>query len=68
MKERDNDTHKCPVCGKYEFDEYDSYDICPVCGWEDDAYQIENPDDDCGANNVCLNKAIEMYKQGKKIM
>ena len=22
--------HKCPVCGEYEFNEEDSYDICPV--------------------------------------
>ena len=22
---------KCPVCDKYEFEEYDDYDICPVC-------------------------------------
>lgn len=26
----------CPVCGKYRFAEEADYDICPVCGWENE--------------------------------
>ena len=33
---------KCPVCGKYEFEEYDDYDICPVCNWENDGLQYND--------------------------
>ena len=25
---------KCPVCGQYEFEKEDNYEICEVCGWE----------------------------------
>ena len=28
--------HKCPVCLRHTFDEYGSFDFCPVCGWCDD--------------------------------
>ena len=32
---------KCPVCGKYEFEERDDFDICDVCNWENDDYGIQ---------------------------
>ena len=56
--------HKCPVCGKYEFEQHASYDICPVCGWEDDDYQIIYPDE-TGANDVSLIEAREKWKSRK---
>ena len=37
------DKHLCPVCGKYEFEEQGSFDICDVCGWEDDPLQLKEP-------------------------
>lgn len=56
--------HKCPVCGKYEFDSWNSYDICPECGWEDDSMQEEAPDDDLGANGMSLNEYKADYESG----
>lgn len=35
--------HPCPVCGRTIFREYDSYEICDFCGWEDNAYQEAHP-------------------------
>ena len=61
------DKHKCPVCGKYEFEEYDSYDICETCTWSDDAFQEKNPDFAGGANKMSLNQAKEAYKNGEQI-
>ena len=58
-----NDGQICPVCGKYTFEEYDSYDICPVCGWEDDPVQRREPDFAGGANTLCLNDAIRKYNE-----
>ena len=43
-------------------DDPNSYEICPVCYWENDRYQNENPDDDVGANPVSLNTARANYQ------
>lgn len=53
--------HKCPVCGEYEFEDDNSYDICPVCGWEDDGYF-----DGGGANDMSLEEAISDFKEKRK--
>lgn len=56
--------HMCPVCKKYEFDHMDSFEICPECGWQDDLYQEENPDEDCLANEMSLNEYRAAYERG----
>lgn len=57
--------YKCPCCGLYTFNEPigDTYDICAVCFWEDDGWQLENPDEAGGANKVSLNEARKNYKE-----
>ncbi len=39
--------HACPACGfkTLEGDWFGTYDICGVCGWEDDHVQLANPAD-----------------------
>ena len=59
--------HKCPVCGLYEFEEINSYDVCEICGWEDDDLQEKRPDYEGGANRMSLNEAREAYKNGLQI-
>ena len=45
----------CPCCGFRVFAEGPgSYDICPVCGWEDDHVQLANPALTGGANRRSL--------------
>lgn len=39
-----------------------NHDICPVCYWENDPVQNNNPDYSGGANDVSLSKARENYK------
>ncbi|MBR4472210.1 MAG: hypothetical protein IKS55_01085 [Oscillospiraceae bacterium] len=35
--------YPCPVCGtKCLSEEFGSFEICPVCGWEEDGYQQKN--------------------------
>ena len=59
---------KCPVCGKYEFEQDSDFDVCEICGWENDGVQLDDPDYAGGANWVSLNRAIENYKSIGKIM
>lgn len=48
----------CPACGFVTLtDAYGSYEICVVCGWEDDAVQLANPTSKGGANRESLADA-----------
>jgi hypothetical protein len=53
----------CPCCGHLtlEFDPGD-YEICPVCYWEDDPVQSNDPDFKPGANKVTLNEGRANYR------
>ena len=64
MKSDKKGPRKCPVCGKHEFSSWNSYEICPECGWEDDSMQEVTPDDDLGANGMSLNEYKAKYESG----
>ncbi|EIJ42382.1 hypothetical protein BegalDRAFT_1495 [Beggiatoa alba B18LD] len=55
--------YACPCCGYLTFDEKPcgSFEICPVCYWEDDNIQNDNPTRKGGANGVCLNEAKKNF-------
>lgn len=44
----------CPCCGYRTLREPWTYDLCPVCHWEDDYNQLRWPDSADGANGVTL--------------
>ena len=48
--------HVCPVCGKTIFSSKGSYEICAVCGWEDETWCEEYPDEESTANYCSLNE------------
>jgi len=53
---------ECPVCGKYDFPEENSFDICPICGWENDGVQADDHNYAGGANYLSVNEArIEFF-------
>lgn len=56
--------HLCPVCGQYEFESRGSFEICEVCGWEDDPLQADEPDFEGGANELSLNQHKAKYEAG----
>lgn len=57
----------CPCCNNKTLEYPDFYNICDICGWEDDPGQHENPNDNIGANKMSLNEARKAYKAGKKV-
>lgn len=58
---------KCKCCGNDTLDIDSRFDICDVCGWQNDEYQNENPDYEGGANKMSLNQAKKAYAEGKKV-
>ena len=54
----------CPVCGKYKFIEGPgSYEICPICKWEDDLVQEKDPSFKGGANVLSLNEYRNLWRK-----
>lgn len=54
-----HDRYRCPCCGNYTLRERRySYEICPVCFWEDDMVPVAG-----GANAINLSEAQENYRR-----
>jgi hypothetical protein len=63
----ENNTRRypCPCCGYLTRSNpnYGTFEICPICRWEDDNVQFNNPNFKGGANQESLIKARENYKK-----
>ncbi|MFF4244373.1 CPCC family cysteine-rich protein [Streptomyces sp. NPDC001822] len=58
-----SDSYPCPCCGHRVLGEMPgSYEICPVCFWEDDGVQSRWPTMAGGANKVSLAEAQRNYR------
>lgn|SRR5487761_1362742 len=56
--------YPCPCCGYLVFRELPgSYDICPICFWEDDIVQLQDPTFSGGANKPSLIDAQKNYRE-----
>lgn len=53
--------YPCPCCGYLVIDKPGTYDICPICFWEDDDVQLRWPDFPGGANDPSLIDAQLNY-------
>ena len=62
---KDEKGYPCPCCGFLTLSEgtHETFEICPVCNWEDDYVQYKDPDFKGGANKESLNEARENYKK-----
>lgn len=54
----------CLCCGHLTLDEPPggTFNICPVCFWEDDDVQADDPEFAGGANNLSLNEARRNFR------
>ena len=57
--------YACPCCGEKTINVRDDFEICKICFWEDDPGQSAHPDDDDGANSICLNRYREGWKASR---
>ena len=56
--------HTCPCCGYIVFDDpAGSFDICPICFWEDDAVQVADPWYAGGANQPSLVDSQQNFRR-----
>lgn len=56
----------CKCCGKYELDNNSLFEVCPICGWESDPVQENDPNYSGGANKKSLNEYKKEYEKSKK--
>lgn len=55
---REGEGTACPCCGYRTLKEgWGSFEVCPICWWEDDGQQLANPLLRDGANAVSLAEA-----------
>ena len=57
--------YRCPCCRNLTFDDEPpgTYEVCPVCGWEDDPVQFKDETYAGGANKVSLVQARKNYAE-----
>lgn len=55
--------YPCPCCGSHTLGKLGHYEICGVCGWEDDPDQSADPECVSGANHESLSFAGKMWQE-----
>jgi hypothetical protein len=65
MTEHQKQRFPCYCCGYLTRAEESpgTFEICPVCGWEDDNVQCNDESYEGGANGISLQQARRNYKQ-----
>src|SRR5579872_1723355 len=60
-----SDSYRCPCCGYWTLSEEPpgTFVICPVCSWEDDRVQYDDPSYEGGANGTSLNQARANFQR-----
>ena len=61
--ERHHEKYRCPCCGYFTLEEVGTYEICPVCFWEDDPSQENDPEMEGGANELSLLESRKNFRE-----
>ena len=68
MEKENNKKIPCPICGNMAFEEEGDFDICEVCGWENEDLSIDDPDWWGGANGKwSVNTAKKAWAAGETL-
>ena len=61
--------YKCPCCENLTLSEEPpgTFEICSLCGWEDNEVQFIDPDYEGGANKLSLNQARKLFWSIEKV-
>jgi hypothetical protein len=61
----DGSLYACPCCGEQTLSERGGYDICSVCGWEDDGQDDHDADEVRGGPNyeLSLSQARQNFRE-----
>ncbi|MCO7262589.1 CPCC family cysteine-rich protein [Dickeya zeae] len=62
---KENKLYPCLCCGNRTIGDTGNYEICSVCGWEDDPVQSRDPDFSGGANPSSLNRSKQVWVTDK---
>jgi len=54
---------QCPCCDFFSLEKRASYDICPVCYWEDDGQDLDALDVVSGPNHITLRAGRESFSR-----
>ena len=62
-----NSFFPCACCGHLTISNQPpgTFEICPICNWEDDNVQFDDPNFEGGSNDMSLNQAKENYRKFK---
>ena len=65
IKKNKYDKFQCYCCGYYTLSNKpdNTFQLCPVCFWEDDGVQSSDTDYVGGANTMSLNQARKNFKK-----
>ena len=64
---QDGSMYACPCCGEQTLPERGAYDICGICGWEDDGQDEHDADEVRGGPNgkFSLTEARKSFREDK---
>ncbi|MEZ6004896.1 MAG: CPCC family cysteine-rich protein [Planctomycetota bacterium] len=54
--------HQCPCCDFFSLAARFSYEICPVCYWEDDGQDLDRAHEVSGPNHITLAQARRNFE------